>query len=99
MSRSTDTDSICASDAEDTLYVYHWREQQEAAMRADKGTGMTQEQVINFVNGCECSPHCTGIARRSADLILQTILVMSCTRTYCGMVYLEGRKGSSYGLS
>ncbi|KAK4499105.1 hypothetical protein PRZ48_009617 [Zasmidium cellare] len=38
-------------DAEDSLYVYHWREQQEAAMRAEKGTGMTQEQVINFVNG------------------------------------------------
>ncbi|EME79825.1 uncharacterized protein MYCFIDRAFT_87978 [Pseudocercospora fijiensis CIRAD86] len=38
-------------DAEDTLYVYHWREEQEAAMRASKGTGMSQEQVINFVNG------------------------------------------------
>lgn len=40
-------------DAEDTLYVYHWREQQEAAMRAEKGTGMSEEQVTNFVNGCE----------------------------------------------
>ncbi|KXT01633.1 hypothetical protein AC578_8029 [Pseudocercospora eumusae] len=38
-------------DAEDTLYVYRWREEQEAAMRASKGTGMSQEQVINFVNG------------------------------------------------
>ncbi|EME44185.1 hypothetical protein DOTSEDRAFT_172266 [Dothistroma septosporum NZE10] len=38
-------------DAEDTLYVYHWREQQEAAMRAQKGTGMSEEQVISFVNG------------------------------------------------
>ncbi|CAK4031965.1 related to ATP-binding, pantothenate kinase [Lecanosticta acicola] len=33
------------------MYVYHWREEQEAAMRASKGTGMTQEQVVNFVNG------------------------------------------------
>lgn len=23
-------------------------------MRAAKGTGMSEEQVINFVNGCEC---------------------------------------------
>lgn len=38
-------------DAEDTLYVYHWREEQEAAMRAAKGTGMSPEQVVNFVDG------------------------------------------------
>jgi len=38
-------------DAEDPLYVYDWRQQQEAAMRASKGTGMTEEQVNNFVNG------------------------------------------------
>ncbi|KAK4554457.1 hypothetical protein LTR86_008311 [Recurvomyces mirabilis] len=38
-------------DAEDTQYVYAWRLQQEAALRASKGTGMTDEQVVNFVNG------------------------------------------------
>ncbi|KJY02085.1 D-glycerate 3-kinase like protein [Zymoseptoria brevis] len=38
-------------DAEDPLYVYHWREEQEAAMRAEKGTGMSKEQVVEFVNG------------------------------------------------
>ncbi|USW54030.1 Putative P-loop containing nucleoside triphosphate hydrolase [Septoria linicola] len=38
-------------DAQDPLYVYTWREQQEAAMRASKGTGMTKEQVVEFVNG------------------------------------------------
>ncbi|GAB1728918.1 hypothetical protein NU195Hw_g4950t2 [Hortaea werneckii] len=38
-------------DAEDTQYVYNWRLQQEAALRASKGTGMTDEQVVNFVNG------------------------------------------------
>ncbi|KAF2180496.1 hypothetical protein K469DRAFT_729757 [Zopfia rhizophila CBS 207.26] len=38
-------------DAEDTKDVYEWRLEQEAALRASKGTGMTDEQVINFVNG------------------------------------------------
>jgi D-glycerate 3-kinase len=42
-----------SSDAEDTQYVYAWRREQEAALRASKGTGMTDEQVIKFVNGCE----------------------------------------------
>ncbi|EON66118.1 hypothetical protein W97_05361 [Coniosporium apollinis CBS 100218] len=48
------TDSLNAFvhiDAEDTRYVYDWRLEQEAALRALKGTGMTDEQVINFVNG------------------------------------------------
>jgi D-glycerate 3-kinase len=44
--------TISYSDAEDPLYVYDWRQQQEAAMRAIKGTGMSEEQVNNFVNGC-----------------------------------------------
>jgi hypothetical protein len=35
-------------------FVYEWRLQQEAALRASKGVGMTDEQVINFVNGCKC---------------------------------------------
>ncbi|TKA51111.1 hypothetical protein B0A55_12541, partial [Friedmanniomyces simplex] len=38
-------------DAEDTQYVYAWRLEQEAALRAAKGTGMTEEQVVKFVNG------------------------------------------------
>ncbi|KAK8210192.1 hypothetical protein M8818_003680 [Zalaria obscura] len=38
-------------DAEDTQYVYKWRLEQEAALRAAKGTGMTDEQVVKFVNG------------------------------------------------
>lgn len=41
------------SDAEDPLYVYDWRLQPERAMRESKGRGMSDEQVINFVNGCE----------------------------------------------
>ncbi|KAK5138184.1 hypothetical protein LTR08_004879 [Meristemomyces frigidus] len=38
-------------DAEDAQYVYAWRLEQEAALRALKGTGMTDAQVVKFVNG------------------------------------------------
>jgi pantothenate kinase-related protein Tda10 len=45
------------SDAEYPLYVYDWRLQQEAALRAAKGRGMTDDQVVHFVNGCKsCYP-------------------------------------------
>ncbi len=40
-------------DAEDTHFVYDWRLEQEAALRKAKGTGMSSEQVIDFVNGCK----------------------------------------------
>lgn len=43
---------ILFSDAEDPLYVYAWRLEQEANLRSAKGTGMTDEQVVEFVNGC-----------------------------------------------
>ena len=33
--------------------MYGWRQEQEAALRTAKGTGMTDEQVIKFVNGCK----------------------------------------------
>ncbi|KAF2098845.1 P-loop containing nucleoside triphosphate hydrolase protein [Rhizodiscina lignyota] len=44
-------DAFIHIDAEDTHYVYDWRLQQEAALRQSKGSGMTDEQVIHFVNG------------------------------------------------
>ncbi|KAH8655452.1 D-glycerate 3-kinase [Xylariales sp. PMI_506] len=37
-------------DAENTEYVYEWRMQQERMLRREKGTGMTEEQVIKFVD-------------------------------------------------
>ena len=43
------------SDAEDPLYVYAWRLEQEASLRCAKGDGMTDEQVTEFVNGCKSS--------------------------------------------
>ncbi|KAL2754547.1 hypothetical protein ACRALDRAFT_1063351 [Sodiomyces alcalophilus JCM 7366] len=38
-------------DAEDTRYVYDWRREQEAALRAERGVGMSDEQVVRFVDG------------------------------------------------
>lgn len=48
------TDQLAAFihiDAEDAHYVYKWRLQQEVAMKATKGSGMTAEQVHEFVDG------------------------------------------------
>jgi hypothetical protein len=41
-----------SSDAEDPRFVYEWRQEQERTLRAAKGTGMTEEQVSHFVDGC-----------------------------------------------
>ncbi|KAK6441452.1 cystathionine beta-lyase [Oleoguttula sp. CCFEE 5521] len=38
-------------DAQDPLSVYEWRRQQETALRKAKGTGMSDKQVVDFVNG------------------------------------------------
>ncbi len=40
---------------DDLHHVYRWRQEQEAALRASKGSGMTDEEVVEFVNGCESS--------------------------------------------
>ncbi|KAK5660451.1 hypothetical protein OQA88_12996 [Cercophora sp. LCS_1] len=37
-------------DAEDTEYVYAWRLQQESQLRRERGVGMTDEQVVKFVD-------------------------------------------------
>ncbi|KAF7921415.1 hypothetical protein EAE99_007723 [Botrytis elliptica] len=48
----TDTfDIFIHIDALDTQYVYSWREEQEAVLRREKGTGMSEEQVKIFVDG------------------------------------------------
>ncbi|OTB08194.1 hypothetical protein M426DRAFT_317295 [Hypoxylon sp. CI-4A] len=47
----TDTfDAFIHIDAENTEWVYDWRMEQEAALRKQKGTGMTDDQVIKFVD-------------------------------------------------
>jgi D-glycerate 3-kinase len=44
-------DAFMHIDAEETMYVYEWRLEQEVALRKEKGTGMTDEQVKKFVDG------------------------------------------------
>ena len=44
-------DALIHLDAADPFWVYEWREEQEQAMRATKGSGMTTEQVKHFVDG------------------------------------------------
>lgn len=43
-------DAFIHIDAEDTEYVYDWRLQQERQLRQEKGSGMTDEQVVKFVD-------------------------------------------------
>ena len=44
-------DALIHLDAADPMFVYAWRLQQEKALRKAKGTGMTDVEVIDFVNG------------------------------------------------
>ena len=43
-------DAFVHVDAADTAWVYGWRREQEAALRRDAGAGMTDEQVVRFVD-------------------------------------------------
>jgi D-glycerate 3-kinase len=43
-------DAMIHIDAEDNEFVYDWRLQQETAMRKEKGTGMADDQVVEFVD-------------------------------------------------
>jgi D-glycerate 3-kinase len=43
-------DAFIHIDAEDTEYVYEWRLQQERQLRAERGVGMTDDQVVRFVD-------------------------------------------------
>ncbi|CAI7649663.1 unnamed protein product [Penicillium bialowiezense] len=44
-------DALIHIDAENSRFVYEWRQEQERTLRAAKGTGMTEEQVNHFVDG------------------------------------------------
>ncbi|KAJ9637023.1 hypothetical protein H2204_004946 [Knufia peltigerae] len=44
-------DAFVHIDAADPTYVYKWRLEQEANLRAARGSGMTDEQVKHFVDG------------------------------------------------
>jgi D-glycerate 3-kinase len=47
-------DAFVHIDAEDLTWVYEWRQEQEDALRRDKGdekAGMSKEEVVRFVDG------------------------------------------------
>jgi D-glycerate 3-kinase len=44
-------DAFIHIDAEETRVVYEWRLEQEAALRRERGSGMTDEEVRAFVDG------------------------------------------------
>jgi len=46
-------DAFIHIDAENTKWVYRWRLEAEVKLRAAKGSGMTDEQVERFVDGCK----------------------------------------------
>ncbi len=48
-------DALIHLDAENPMFVYEWRSQSERRLRETKGSGMTEEQVVDFVNGCTLS--------------------------------------------
>jgi D-glycerate 3-kinase len=43
-------DAFIHIDAEDTEYVYEWRLEQERELRRERGVGMSDEQVVKFVD-------------------------------------------------
>ena len=45
-------DALIHLDAEDPMFVYEWRSESERKLRETKGSGMTDEEVVEFVNGC-----------------------------------------------
>ena len=45
-------DALIHLDAENPLFVYEWRSESERKLRDAKGSGMTGEEVVEFVNGC-----------------------------------------------
>jgi D-glycerate 3-kinase len=44
-------DAFIHIDAQETGYVYPWRQEQEDALRKEKGVGMSREEVERFVDG------------------------------------------------
>lgn len=44
-------DAFIHIDAEETGYVYAWRQEQEEVLRREKGAGMSREEVERFVDG------------------------------------------------
>jgi pantothenate kinase-related protein Tda10 len=85
-------DAFIHIDALDPQYVYNWRLEQEAGLRAMKGSGMTDEQVKKFVDGCKLEPL---IEMNPTDDSEQIIHRMSCLPTLFVPAYLEVKRVGS----
>ncbi|KAK2630443.1 hypothetical protein QTJ16_001263 [Diplocarpon rosae] len=48
---NSEFDAFIHIDAAETSFVYAWRQEQEAVMKIERGSGMTEEQVTKFVDG------------------------------------------------
>ena len=62
-------DALIHLDAEDPMFVYEWRAQSERDLRETKGSGMTDEEVVGFVNGCLWSFYWFNIAATNLSKI------------------------------
>lgn len=50
-------DAFIHMDAKELSYVYNWRSEQEHHLISKKGTGMTDQQVKKFIDGCKYNQH------------------------------------------
>ena len=57
------SDALIHIDAQDTRWVYDWRLEAEVKLRAEKGSGMTDQQVKHFIDGCKCHQHLGSLCR------------------------------------
>ena len=53
-------DALIHLDAEDPMFVYEWRSESERELRKTKGSGMADEEVVDFVNACMHLYHQSG---------------------------------------
>jgi pantothenate kinase-related protein Tda10 len=85
-------DAFIHIDAQKPLYVYQWRWEAEQKMQAQKGSGMTAEQVKTFIDGCKMSIACLYVLKIvTANQPAQTIRPTSCTRRICAKPSLQMR--------
>ncbi|KUL87722.1 hypothetical protein ZTR_05820 [Talaromyces verruculosus] len=63
-------DAFIHIDAQNSRFVYDWRQEQERTLIAAKGTGMTEEQVNHFVDGCTSPPFPSIVSRNLSTNLL-----------------------------
>jgi pantothenate kinase-related protein Tda10 len=80
-------DAFIHIDAENPKWVYGWRLEAEVKLRAAKGSGMTDEQVKRFVDGCEYRSSSTLYRSEGSEAdVTQITRHTSCTRIRFGKV-------------